>query len=129
MFYTRLAEIKSKLQGCGVFDSSRVYLGDSFAIGSQNLPLCIIKSGSVDIDNRKAECTLHVICLFRNATNIEQEVHTNLSTILRELMEVEDIQPVYVTFDEDVTAPFGFALPQAPPFGAFRIDLQMMEAF
>ncbi len=129
MIYDKLQEIQTTIDNLEIFDSGKIYLGQEFTVSINNLPLCIIKSGSGSLlEGHLIQGGFHVIGIFRDADNIEQMLDTNLGKIIKSLSELEDIELDYFTTDEDVFQPFGLVIPQSPPFGAFRIEGTIISA-
>jgi len=122
MIYSKLEEIRDAIDELGIFDSGKIYLGQEFTVSINNLPMCIIKSGSGNFTEHLFTGGFHVIALFRDANNIEQTLDTHLGAIAKALLRLEDIEIDYFTTDEDTFQPFGLVIPQSPPFGAFRIE-------
>lgn len=128
MIYSKLEEIKSRIEDLNIFAKSHIHLGTEFNIGAKNLPVCVIKSGDGELSGHQVNAGVHIIAMFRDADNIEQTVDTHLGAIIREMNYIEDVQAGYYTTDENVMQPFGFSIPMAPPFGGFRIELTINES-
>lgn len=122
MIYSKLEEIRDAINELGIFDSGKIYLGQEFTVSINNLPMCIIKSGSGNFTDHLFTGGFHVIGIFRDADNIERTLDANLGSIAKALLRLEDVDIDYFTTDEDTFQPFGLVIPQSPPFGAFRIE-------
>ena len=123
MIYSKLTEIKTKIIATGIFESRNVFLGNEFETGTNRMPLCVIKSGPAEISKPNVRAQVYIMALFYDADNVEQTVLDNLSTIARELHEVDNVDFDDYTTDSDIFEPFGVVVPVVPPYGGFRLNL------
>lgn len=134
MIYDELSEIKDLINDLGIFDPSRVFIGKEFQIGAANESLCILKSGTALVSDERAECVAYIMAQIYNAVDIESAVSSAIETVMHNLRRIRrktgyEIYPTGYTTDADVFAPFGVAFTPVPPFGGFRIDVQVNKLY
>ncbi len=128
MIWSKLQEIKTAVINTGIFPTGNVFMGEEFQIGADNTPFCVIKSGSGDLSGRRVDAVAHVMALF-NDSNIEQTVNDNLKIIARNLDNIDNVNAAFFTTDDDIFAPFGLTINPVPPFGGFRLEIQILGQF
>jgi len=57
--------------------------------------------------------------------NVEKKLYEHLKTIIRDVGKIDNISPVAFTTNEDVFEPYGVVFTPVPPYGAFRLDLEI----
>jgi hypothetical protein len=134
MIYDELSEIKDLIDDLDIFDASRVFIGKEFQIGAAQESLCILKSGTALVTDERVESIAYIMAQMYNAVDIESAVSSALETLMHDLRRIRrktgyEIYPLGYTTDADVFAPFGVSFTPVPPFGGFRIDVQINKIY
>jgi len=127
VIYDTLKEVERVIKSTGIFQEDWISFGAEFTLGAKNTPFCIIKSGIGDIADHNVESTAYIMALFYDAEDIEKTVSDALRTVAREVNKIPGVDLDGYSTDNDIFEPFGIVADFviAPPFGGFRLDINV----
>lgn len=130
MIYNRLLKIRSAIEAEKLYDYRRIYLGERYNLGADSDDLIIIKSGPATLDNSGGTFTVHLMSKLYDKSNVEQKQFDYVERIVK-ILRLYDRQakPSFLTTDADVFLPINAEFTPQPPFGGFRLDLELFEPY
>lgn len=132
MIYDEIQSIVQRIKDTEIFPEKNIVSGQPFTLNAQQMPFCIIKSGSADINSvqRSIDATVHIMALFHDNVNIEKTVNSHATSVYQALVghvtDEAELRIDLITFDADILEPFGLLIEPVPPYGGFRMDVRVV---
>ena len=131
MVYDEITSIKARIELTDIFPSGNIHDGSEFEFNPDRAPYCIIKSGGGTLSAKHhLNGLIHIMAWLRadQGENIEQMLDTALVSVTEEVKKIRNVRPIAFTTDMDIFEPFGVAINPVPPFGGFRLDVEIDKA-